>query len=87
MFKTVFTILRGRAFDAEERLADRHALEILDQQMRDAACAVERAKKALAIAIAQDKAEERKLAAARAQIADIEERAVAALKEIGRAHV
>ena len=36
MFKTVVTLLRGQAWDAEERLADRHALSILDQQMRDA---------------------------------------------------
>jgi phage shock protein A len=80
MFKTVVTLLRGRAFEAEERLADRHALALLDQQMRDAALAVERAKKALAISIAQDRAEERKLEATRAQIAELEVRAVEALK-------
>ncbi|QGM97187.1 PspA/IM30 family protein [Methylocystis parvus] len=80
MFKTVVTLLRGRAFEAEERLADRHALSLLDQQMRDAALSVDRAKKALAVAIAQDKAEARKLEAARAQIAELEPRAVAALQ-------
>lgn len=80
MFKTVVTLLRGRAFEAEERLADRHAHCLLDQQMRDAALSVERAKKALAIASAQDKAEEQKLAATRAQIAELESRAVEALK-------
>lgn len=80
MFKTVITLLRGRAHEAEERLADHHALSLLDQQMRDAAGAVDRARKALAVAIAQDKQEERKLEAARAQIADLEQRAVAALQ-------
>lgn len=80
MFKTVATLLRGRAFEAEERLADRHALSLLDQQMRDAALSVERAKKALAIAIAQDRGEETRLAGARAQIAELEGRAVEALK-------
>ena len=80
MFKTVFTLLRGQAFEAEERLADRHALAILDQQMRDAATSVDRAKKALAIAIAQDRGEEQKLAAAKAQIVELEGRAVEALK-------
>lgn len=80
MFKTVVTLLRGRAFEAEERLADRHALSLLDQQMRDAALSVERAKKALAIAAAQDQTEARKLEATRAQIAELESRAVAALR-------
>lgn len=80
MFKTMVTLLRGRAFEAEERLADRHALSLLDQQMRDAALSVDRAKKALAIAMAQDKTEARKLEATRAQIAELEMRAVAALQ-------
>lgn len=80
MFKTIVTLMRGRAFEADERLADRHALTLLDQQMRDSAASVERAKKALALAIAQDYAEERKLAATREQIAELEARAVEALK-------
>jgi phage shock protein A len=80
MFKTVVTLLRGQACEAEERLADRHALSILDQQMRDAMRAVERARRALALAMAQDQAEGRKLAAARAEVAELEERAIAALK-------
>lgn len=80
MFKTVVTLLRGRAYDAEERLADRHALSLLDQQMRDAAASVERAKRALAVALAQDRAEERKLDATRERIAELETRAVEALK-------
>jgi phage shock protein A len=80
MFKIAMTLLRGQAFAAEERLADRHALSILDQQMRDAAQALDRAKKALAIAVAQDKAEEQKLEATRSRVAELETRAVEALK-------
>ncbi|PPD45022.1 MAG: hypothetical protein CTY15_05760 [Methylocystis sp.] len=80
MFKTVVTLLRGRAFEAEERLADRHALSLLDQQMRDAALAVDRARKALAIAIAQDRTEEQKLSGTRDRLAELEGRAVEALK-------
>lgn len=80
MFKTVVTLLRGRAFEAEEKLADRHALSLLDQQMRDAALRVEHAKRALAIAIAQDRGEEQKLSVARKEIAELEDRAVEALK-------
>lgn len=79
MFRTVVTLLRGRAFETEERLADRHALSLLDQQMRDSALAIDRAKKTLALAIAEDKAEARKTDAVRARIAELEERAIAAL--------
>jgi phage shock protein A len=80
MFRTVVTLMRGRAVEAEERLADRHALTLLDQQMRDSALAIDRAKKALAIAVVQDKSEAQKTAAARAQIVELEERAIAALE-------
>lgn len=84
MFRTVVTLMRGRAFEAEERLADRHALAILDQQIRDASQAVAWAKKALALAMAQDQTEGRKSDAARAGIAELEVRAVEALRA-GRA--
>lgn len=80
MFKTIVTLMRGRAYEAEEAMADRHALSLLDQQMRDAAASIERAKRALALALAQDRTEARKLDAARAQISDLEMRAVEALK-------
>jgi phage shock protein A len=83
MFKTVVTLLRGRAFEAEERLVDRHALSLLDQQMRDSALAIDRARKALALAIAQDRTETGRTEAARARIAELEGRAIAAL-EAGR---
>ena len=53
MFKTVLTLFRGSVAAAEEDFESRNALLILDQQMRDAA-AIDRAKRTLALAIAQD---------------------------------
>jgi phage shock protein A len=79
MFKTLFTLVRGAAASAEEEFADRSALLILTQQIRDAAAAIDRGKRALALAIAQDEAEGKRLEATLKRIADLEERAVAAL--------
>jgi len=79
MFKTVLTLFRGSVAAAGEELEGRNALLILDQQMRDAATTVERAKRTLALAIAQDQQEGRRLDATNARIADLEIRATAAL--------
>ena len=79
MFKTVLTIFRGSVAAAGEELEDRTALLVLDQQMRDAGSAVERSKRTLALAIAQDQMEGRRLDATCARIADLEVRATAAL--------
>jgi phage shock protein A len=80
MFKTVLTIFRGSVAAADEELQDRTALLVLDQQMRDAAAAVERSKRSLALAIAGDQQEGRRLEATHARIADLEIRATAALE-------
>jgi len=79
MFKTLVTLLRGAAAAAEEEVVDRNALLILDQQIRDAAGAVERGKRALAIAIVQDDAERKRIESISTRIVDPEERAMAAL--------
>ncbi|MGQ0686844.1 PspA/IM30 family protein [Bradyrhizobium sp.] len=79
MFKTVLTLFRGSVAVAEEQLEDRTALVILDQQMRDAAAAVDRSKRTLALAIAQDQQEGRRLETTNSRIADLELRATAAL--------
>ena len=79
MLKTIITLVRGAAFRADEEFADRSALLILDQQIRDSAAAIERARRALAVAIAQDEAEGKRLETTLSRIADLEERAVAAL--------
>jgi phage shock protein A len=80
MFKTVWTILRGRQAEAEQALADANALTILDQHIRDATADVERARRALAIARAQDESEAARVASLQTKIADLETRALAALE-------
>jgi phage shock protein A len=79
MLKTFLTLLRGATAAAEEEFADRSALLILDQQIRDAAGAIDRAKRALAIAVAQDEAEGKRLDLTLGRIADLEDRAAGAL--------
>jgi phage shock protein A len=80
MFKSLITLMRGQAYEAAEDIADRHALTILDQQMRDAAQGLDAARRALAVAIASDVTEMKRLVATAARIADLETRAVAALE-------
>jgi phage shock protein A len=80
MFKTLITLARGTSARAAEMLEDQNALLILDQQIRDAAAALDRARRALAIAAAQDASEEKRIAALQADIKDLETRATAALE-------
>ncbi|KJC44774.1 hypothetical protein UP09_14015 [Bradyrhizobium sp. LTSP885] len=80
MFKTVLTIFRGTVAAAEEELEDRTALVVLDQQVRDAAAAVDRSKRTLALAIAGDQQEGRRLETTNNRIADLEVRATAAIE-------
>jgi phage shock protein A len=80
MLKTLITMVRGRTALIAEELGDRNALLILDQQMRDATGALDRTKKALAIALAQQGQEEQRLEATRSRIADLETRAIAAIE-------
>ncbi|HEV7260431.1 MAG TPA: PspA/IM30 family protein [Bosea sp. (in: a-proteobacteria)] len=79
MFKMFVTLFRGGVAEAGEAIADRNALLILDQQVRDATAAFDRAKKSLAVAIAQDQQETVRLDATRARIAELEQRVAAAL--------
>ena len=79
MIKTFITLIRGRNAEAIERVADANALTILDQQIRDATGDFERARRALAIAVAQEEAEGRRADGVRSRIADLENRATAAL--------
>jgi phage shock protein A len=80
MLKTLVTLVRGRTFAIAEEVADQNALLILDQQMRDASGTLDKAKKALAVAIAQDGQESQRLDTTRARIEDLETRAVAAIE-------
>src|ERR1700735_5455833 len=79
MLKTFVTIFRGHAARAEEEFADANALVILDQHIRDAAAGLDRARRALAVAMAQDAAEVKRIGEIEARSADLEQRAVAAL--------
>ncbi len=79
MIKTLSLLLRGSAAAAAEDLADSHALLLLDQQMRDGEAALARAKRALAVAGAEDAQEGRRIEASLARIAELEPRARAAL--------
>jgi len=79
MFKTIVTLIRGSVAAAEQEVADRTALLVLDQQIRDAAGALDRSRRALAVAIAHDGAEGTRLESTLARLADLDERACAAL--------
>ncbi|MBD9511239.1 PspA/IM30 family protein [Ensifer sp. ENS10] len=81
MFKQIATLIRGRAHEAEEAFGDRHALPILAQQIRDAARGVESARRAVALAIAQNRLEKENAERLSARIDDLEARAIAALEK------
>ncbi|MGO7373825.1 PspA/IM30 family protein [Rhizobium ruizarguesonis] len=79
MFKLISILLRGRAHDAEQAFADRHAVPLLSQQIRDAAQSIQSARRSVAVAIAQNEQEKGQHGAIVARIADLEIRASAAL--------
>ncbi len=79
MLKTLVTLMRGSQEAAAERLADQHALLLLDQQMRDSAATLAHAQRALAVALAEDAQEGRRHEGLRARAAALEQRARAAL--------
>lgn len=79
MFKQMMTLLRGQAHAAAAEIAERNALVILDQQIRDAGTSIGHAKRALAMAMAEDAREAARLEAFGARVADLEARARAAL--------
>lgn len=79
MFSTVVTIMRGSAAAAAEDLADRNALLILDQQVRDVQANLHQAQRALAMALAEDAQEERRIVVIDHRVGSLEVRARAAL--------
>ncbi len=80
MFKQIITLIRGAANQTAEELTDRHALAILKQQVNDCSSAVITARKAVAIAIAQNEQEIIQHKRLLARMADLEERMLAALE-------
>ena len=81
MFKQILTLLRGRAYEAEQTFLDKNALPLLGQQIRDAAGSLQQARRAVAIAIAQNEQEVAQYRTAQARIVDLETRAIAALEK------
>ncbi|WP_412065482.1 PspA/IM30 family protein [Rhizobium sp. SYY.PMSO] len=81
MFNAILTLIRGRAFEAEQAFIDRNAVPLLAQQIRDAASAIQSARRAVAVAVAQNEQEKSQHAAIAGRIADLENRAVAALQK------
>jgi phage shock protein A len=80
MLKTLITLFRGQAAQAAEALADGNALLLIDQHIRDAGAGLDRARRALAIAMAQDATEVKRIEDFKRKIADLEARAMAALE-------
>ena len=80
MFKSMFALIRGTSHEAAQGVFDRNAMVILRQQIRDSADAVSSAKKAVAIAIAQNEQERRQHSKLVARIEDLETRTISALE-------
>lgn len=81
MFKQFFALVRGRSFDAAETVLDGSALVILRQQIRDCAEAVNAARRAVAIAMAQNEQEISHCKRLIERIADLETRTIAAIEQ------
>lgn len=81
MIKAIFTLFRGRAHEAAEDFTDRNALAILRQQIRDCVATVASARKAVAVAIAQNDQEVAQHKQVLARIADLETRTIAAMEQ------
>ncbi|MFA1625833.1 PspA/IM30 family protein [Rhizobium mongolense] len=81
MFNLIVTLLRGRAHEAERAFADRNAMPLLSQQTRDAARAIQSARRAVAVAIAQNEQEGSQHTMILSRIADLETRTLVALEK------
>lgn len=79
MLKTLNTLMRGLAAEAEEAVIDHNAVRILDQKIRDAEAGLKAAKLSLAGLIKKDRLEESQVEKISARISDLEARVRAAL--------
>lgn len=80
MFKRIVTLVRGQAHEASEAAVDAHALTILRQQIRDCGAALMATRRAVAVAVAQNAQELAQHERLQQRIADLEGRAVEALR-------
>lgn len=81
MFGTLRTLMTGANARGEEHLRDVFAIELIDQKIREAETALKSAKVALAGLIQRERAETRQLDQLGKRIADLTDRARAALAE------
>ena len=81
MLKQFFALVRGRSYEAAETVVDRNALVILRQQIRDCADAIAAARRAVAIAIAQNEQEVVQFKKLVVRIDDLEKRTIAAIEQ------
>jgi len=81
MLKQFFALMRGHSHEAAEAMVDRNALVILRQQIRDCADAIAAARRAVAIAIAQNEQEIVQFKKLVARIEDLEKRTIAAIEQ------
>ncbi|MDQ6435191.1 PspA/IM30 family protein [Mesorhizobium sp. LHD-90] len=81
MWKQLCALARGRSYEAGQGIVDRNALVILRQQIRDCAEAIAAARKAIAVAVAQNSQEAQQHARLAARIEDLETRTVSALEQ------
>ena len=81
MLKQFFALMRGHSHEAAEAIADRNALVILRQQIRDCADAIAAARRAVAIAIAQNEQEVAQFKKLVVRIDDLEKRTIAAIEQ------
>lgn len=79
MWERLWTLMRARSHAAGEAITDARALDILEQQIRDAADGVREAARQLASLIAREMQDRRVLEAAKARLAEHERFALAAL--------
>ena len=79
MFNSFFALIRGRSHESAQAVIDANALTVLRQQIRDSASAVTSAKKAIAVAQAQNDREKYQYDLLVNRIHDLEVRTLAAI--------
>lgn len=80
MFTTLKTLMLGARARAEENLRAAHAIEIIDQKLREAGQGLQAAKATLVSLIQRQRSEARQIAALQARSADLTQRATEALR-------
>lgn len=81
MFKSLSALIRGGTNDRMENLVDQNGVTILRQQIRDSANAIGAAKKAVAVAMAQNEQECSQHKKIELRLTDLEGRAIAAIEQ------